>query len=121
MIEGEQQFSHDCGESELVGFSFGSQTLVKEREDRIVTRGRKRSHVKATAQSTSSAEDGAFAAETPAIVIKWRQARQCSGLSPIELAELRHLREQERCRMCTDSGNCGELLRFSTKSLVLRN
>ena len=53
-----------------MGFAFGAQTLVKTREDRIVTRGRKRGHVKAAAQSTSSAEDGAFTAERTAIMIK---------------------------------------------------
>src|SRR5437763_2146 len=104
-----------------MGFAFGPQTLVKAREDWIVTRGRKRGHVKAAAQSTSSAEDGAFTAERTAVVIKRRQACERSGLPPIELAELGHLRQQERCRTCTDSGHGGELLRFSTKSLVLRN
>src|SRR5262245_13891856 len=102
-----------------MGFAFGAQTLVKAREDWIVTRGRKCGHVKAAAQSTSPAEDGAFTAERTAVVIKRRQARERSGLPPIELAELGHLREQERCGTGTDSGNGGELLRFSTKSLVL--
>src|ERR1043166_1566715 len=104
-----------------MGFAFGAQTLVKAREDWIVTRGRKRGHVEAAAQSTSSAEDGAFTAERTAVVIKRCQARERSGLPPIELAELGHLRQQERCRTCTDSGNGGELLRFGAKSLVLRN
>ena len=36
-------------------------------------------------------------------------------------SELGHLREQERCGTCTDSRNGGELLRSSTKSLVLCN
>jgi hypothetical protein len=52
-----------------MGFAFGAQTLVKAREDWIVTRGRKRGHVKAAAQSTSSAEDGAFTAQRTAVVI----------------------------------------------------
>ena len=104
-----------------MGFAFGARTLVKAREDWIVTRGRKRGHIKAAAQSTSSAEDGAFTAERTTVVIKRRQARERSGLPPIELAELGHLRQHKRGGTCTDSGNRGELLRFSTKSLVLRN
>ena len=102
-------------------FSFGAQTLVKAREDWIVTRGRKCGHVKAAAQSTSPAEDGTFTAERTAVVIKWRQSSERSGLPAIELTELGHLRQQKRCCTCTDSGNCDELLRFGTKSLVLRN
>ena len=54
-------------------------------------------------------------------MINRRQARERGGLPPIELAELGHLREQQRCRTCTDSGNRGEFLRFSTKSFLLRN
>ena len=104
-----------------MGFAFGAQTLVKARQHWIITCGRKGGHAKAAAQSTSSAEDGAFTAERTAVVIKRRQACERSGLPPIVLAELGHLGEQERCRTCADSGNGGELLRFSTKSLVLRN
>ncbi len=104
-----------------MGFAFGAQTLVKAREDWIVTGGRKRGHVKTAAQSAAAPEDGAFTAKRTAVVIKRRQAREGSGLPPIELAELGHLREQERCRTCTDSSNRGKLLRFSIKSLVLRN
>ena len=121
MIEGEEEFSHNSGESQFVRFAFGAQTLVKAGEDWVITRSRKGGHVKAAAQSTSPTEDGAFTAERTAVVIKRRQACKRSGLPPIELAELGHLREQERCRPCTDSGNGGELLRFSTKTLVLRN
>jgi len=88
-----------------VGFAFGAQTLVKAREDWIVTGGRKRGHVKAAAQSRSPSGDGAFTTERTAVVIKRRQARERSGLPAIELAELRHLREQERCRTCTDVGH----------------
>src|SRR5262245_23023397 len=102
-------------------FAFGAQMLVEAREDWIVMRGRKRGHVKATTQSTASTEDGAFTAQRTTVVIKRRQTRECSGLPPIELAEFGHLRQQEGCRTCTDSGHRGELLRFSTKSLVLRN
>ena len=93
VIEGEQEFSHHCGEGELMGCAFGAQTLVKAREDWIVTRGGKRGHVEPAAQSTSSAEDGAFTAERTAVVIKRRQAGERSSLPPIELAELGHLRE----------------------------
>ena len=104
-----------------MGFAFGAQTLVKGREDWIVTCGRKRGHVKAAAQSTPSAEDGAFTAERTAVVIKRPEARERGGLPPIELAELGHLREQQRCRTCTDSGNRGEFLRFGAKSFLRRN
>ena len=45
-----------------MGFAFGPQTLVKAPEDRIVTRGSKRGHVQAAAQSRLSADDGAFTA-----------------------------------------------------------
>src|SRR5206468_5857178 len=31
LIESEEEFSHHCGESQLVGFTFGAQTLVKAR------------------------------------------------------------------------------------------
>ncbi len=54
-------------------------------------------------------------------MVKRGQARERSGLPPIELAEFGHLRQYKRCGTGTDSGNRGELLRFSTKSLVLRN
>ena len=49
-----------------------------------------------------------------------QRAGEVPGMA-IELAELGHLREQQRCRACTDSGNRGEFLRFSTKSFLLRN
>lgn len=104
-----------------MGFAFGAQTLVKAREDWIVTGGRKRGHVKTAAQSAAAPEDGAFTAKRTAVVIKRRQAREGSGLPPIELAELWHLRQQDRCGTCTDSDNGDEFLRFSTKNLVLRN
>ena len=54
-------------------------------------------------------------------MVKRGQARERSDLPPIELAQLGHLRQYERCGTCPDSGNRGELLRFSTKSLLLRN
>ena len=104
-----------------MGFAFGAQTLVKARQDWIITCGRKRGHVEAAAQSTSSAEDGASTAERAAVMVKRGQARERSGLPPIELAEFGHLRQYERCRTCTDSSNRGVFLRFSAKSLVLRN
>ncbi len=52
-----------------MGFAFGAQTLVKAREDWIVTGGRKRGHVKTAAQSRSSAEDGASTAERTAVMV----------------------------------------------------
>ena len=54
-------------------------------------------------------------------MIKWRQARERSGLAPIELAELGHLREQERSRARTDAADCSELLCFDAERLVLCN
>ena len=63
LIESEEEFSHHCGESQLVGFTFGAQTLVKARQDRVEASGRECSHVEAAAQSAASTEDGAFAAD----------------------------------------------------------
>jgi hypothetical protein len=99
----------------LVRFASGAQTLVKAREDWIITCGRKRSHVKAAAQSTSSAEDGASNADRTAVVVKRGQTRERSGLPPIELTEFGHLRQYKRCGTCTDSGNRGELLRLAQR------
>ena len=61
VIESEEEFPHDCCESEFVRFAFGTQTLVKTRQDRIEASGRKCSHVKSAAQSAASTEDGATA------------------------------------------------------------
>ena len=121
VIEGEQEFSHHCGESEFVRFAFGAQTLVKARQDRIEASGRECGHVEAATQSGPAAKDGAFAAHRSTVVIKWRQAGERGGLATIELAKLGHLRKQERCRACTDSADSGELLCFDAERLVLRD
>ncbi len=62
VIESEEEFPHDCCESEFVRFAFGAQTLVKARQDRIEASDRKCSHVKSAAQSAASTEDGALTA-----------------------------------------------------------
>jgi hypothetical protein len=56
------------------------------------------------------------------VVIKRRQARERSGLPPIELAEIGHSRQYKRCGTCTDSGTavtfCAlvQRVRFDSKS-----
>ena len=84
-------------------------------------RGAKRSHIEPAAQSAPSTEDGAFAAEQTAVVVKRRQASQSGRFAAIELTELGHLREQERGRTRAHSSNGSEFLRFKAKGLVLRD
>ena len=120
-VKGEEEFSHDCGQSEFVWFAFGAQALIKTRQDRIVASGAERSHVEPAAQSAPPTEDSALAADRTTVVIKRCQASQSGRFAAIELTELGHLREQERGSARAHSANGGEFLRFSAKGLVLRN
>jgi len=61
VVEGEEEFSHDGGQSEFVRFSLGAQTLIKVGKDLVMTSGGQPRHVEATAESAPSTEDGAFA------------------------------------------------------------
>jgi hypothetical protein len=70
VIESEEEFSHDGGESDFARFTFGAEALVKACEDGIVARGAERSHVETAAQRAASAKDGAFAVPAAAVAIK---------------------------------------------------
>ena len=102
-----------------MGFAFGAQTLVKARQDRIVTSGREGSHIEAAAQSASPTKDSALAPSQAAVVIKWREPSEGGRLATIELTKLGHLREQERGGARAHSANGRKFLRFVAKDLVL--
>jgi hypothetical protein len=39
VVEGNEEFSHDSGQGEFVRFAFCAKTLIKARQDGIVTSG----------------------------------------------------------------------------------
>ena len=65
----------------------------------------------------ATTEDGTFAAPFAAVAIKGSNSNQGCYLTAVELAQLRHLGQQQCRRARTDSADCSQFVRFGRELL----
>lgn len=114
-VEGEEEFSHDGGESEFGRFAGGAEATVKRGEDGIVPGGDQGGHVEAGADGAATTKDGAFAVGATAVAVEGSQSGQSGGLAAIERAQFGHFCQEEGRRAGTDPCDLSELLRFGVE------
>ena len=84
----DDQFSSDCGEGELRGFSVGSQMLIEVLEVGVAAASRYSGHVEILSKSASSTADRASALARPAVACEGGEAGQGGNLLGIESPDL---------------------------------
>ena len=78
----DEEFAHDGGEGDFMGFTGGAQALVDGLEDGVTARGAQGCHVEGEAHFAASAADGAGAAIGPAVAIEGGEAGQGGDSRP---------------------------------------
>jgi len=97
-VQGCEQFSHGCHQSDLFALSCCQQTRVERLEDGIVPDCHKRSHVQGAPYLGASSPDAKLSTHFSAIAVQRCHAHQGGDASAAQLPKLGQLRQQRRDR-----------------------
>jgi len=104
----DEEFAHDGGEGDFVGFTVGAQTLVDGLEDGVAARGTEGRHVERMTHFAAPAADGAGAAERTAVAIERGEAGQGGDFVFGQRPQFRQGGEQGRGGEGADALDCDE-------------
>src|SRR5512137_553790 len=83
-IEDGQEFTHAGREDHLLGLPSVTQALVEIPNDGIAAGGHQGCHVERSSDMRAAAPHRTFAAERPAIAVKWGNPNECGNLLPVQ-------------------------------------